>query len=83
MAAVVYSATAREITTYRLGGRIVVEDAMVGRPIATVDLIHGFAHYNGRKGEAHEGMFAVVRGGMDGLRKALREGLRNGRDDRN
>ncbi len=81
--AVVLTATAREINTFRLGGQIHIQDAMVRRTIGVVDLRHGFAHYTGRRGEAHEGVTAVVRGGMDGLVAALREGLRNGRDDRN
>ena len=75
------TAYASYITLARLGGAIQVADGS-GRTIGTVDLIHGFAHYRGAVGTAHEGVTAVVRGGVDGLTEALRVGLRNGRDDR-
>lgn len=52
-----------------------------GRLAGQADLVRGFAHYYGAKGGAHEGVTAVVRGGLEGLKKALAEGLRNGRND--
>lgn len=78
----VVSATARHITFARFGGQVSVYDASTQHKIGVVDLRHGFAHYTGVKGQSHEGMTAVVRGGIDGLTAALAEGLRNGRDDR-
>lgn len=82
MAAVVLTATAREITAYRLGGQVHIHDAYTDHKIGVVDLRHGFAHYTGVRGQSHEGVTAVVRGGIEGLTAALRNGLRNGRDDR-
>lgn len=52
-----------------------------GRQLGQADLIRGFAHYFGSKGGAHEGVTAVVRGGLTGLEKALATGLRSGRND--
>lgn len=66
----------------RLGGVVSVLDDNTGAKIGQCDLIRGFAHYYGVKGRAHEGVTAVVRGGLDGLTEALRVGLRSGRDDR-
>lgn len=67
----------------RLGGTVGVFDGS-GAKIGQVDVIRGFAHYYGVRGSAHEGVTAVVRGGVDGLVKALASpaGLRSGRDDR-
>jgi hypothetical protein len=53
-----------------------------GAKLGQVDVIRGFAYYYGSKGSVHAGVTAIVRGGIDGLIKALAEGLRNGRDDR-
>lgn len=78
----VLSATARHIRFARIGGQVAVIDDNTDRTVGKVDLIRGFAHYTGCKGDAHEGMSAVVTGGIDGLTAALAEGLRNGRDDR-
>ena len=78
----VLSGTAAHVNLYRLGGAIAVHDGNTDRKIGQVDLIRGFAHYYGVRGSAHEGLTAVVRGGIDGLVAALREGLTNGRDDR-
>lgn len=56
-----------------------------GRYVGYVQVIRGFAHYTGYAGNAHEGVFAVVRadsaGDLEGLRTALAGGLRNGRRD--
>lgn len=66
----------------RIGGQYSVLDDNTGKKIGYCDTIRGFAHYGGIKGRAHEGVTAVVAGGIDGLREALRVGLRSGRDDR-
>lgn len=66
----------------RLGGAIAVHDDSTSARLGQCDLIRGFAHYVGVKGGAHEGVKAVVRGGIDGLAAALAAGLRSGRDDR-
>lgn len=79
---VVLSATARHISFEGFGPVKRVVDANTGQVIGQCDTIFGFAHYYGAAGSAHEGMTAVVRGGVEGLRAALAEGLRNGRDDR-
>ena len=52
-----------------------------GVKLGQVDLIRGFAHYYGVRGGAHEGVTAVVRDGLEGLKRALVEGLRSGRND--
>lgn len=78
----VITATARHITYVRLAGATTVNDTNTGRKIGQCDLIHGFAHYYGVTGSAHEGFHAVIRGGLDGLRIALADGIRNGHDDR-
>lgn len=76
------TATAAHVNLVRLGGATEVQDGNTGRRIGQADLIRGFAHYTGARGSAHEGVTAIVRGGLDGLRAALREGLLSGRDDR-
>jgi diacylglycerol kinase family enzyme len=78
----VYSATAAHVTLRRLGGQVSVHDENTGAKIGWCDVVRGFAHYHGVKGSAHEGFSAVIRGGTDGLVRALAEGIRNGRDDR-
>lgn len=77
----VLSATAAHVTFSPLGGSVAVADGNTGNKIGQCDLVHGFAHYYGVKGSAHEGFSAVIRGGLDGLRAALAAGVRNGRDD--
>lgn len=79
----IHSATARHITIERLGGSLAVYDENTGHKIGQCDLIHGFAHYTGAKGSAHEGLYVVIRDGVEGLRRALRDGVQQGRDDRN
>lgn len=79
----VVSATAAHIRFERMSfASVAVLDDNSGRKIGQADLIRGFAHYYGVHGSAHEGVTAIVRGGLDGLTAALRDGLRNGRDDR-
>lgn len=65
----------------RLGGALHLY-CPSGRALGQADIIRGFAHYFGSKGGVHEGVTATVRGGIEGLMKALAEGLRSGRDDR-
>lgn len=77
-----YTATARHITTVRLGGAVHLHDENTGHTIGQADIIRGFAHYFGARGSAHEGITLVIGGGLEGLRAALRDGVRNGRDDR-
>lgn len=64
----------------RLGGSVAVY-CPSGHKVGQADVIRGFAHYFGAKGSAHEGVTAVVRGGLEGLEKALAQGLRSGRND--
>jgi hypothetical protein len=78
----VLSATAAHVTFARLGGSIAVYDANTGNKIGQADLIHGFAHYYGVRGSAHQGFSAVITGGIEGLERELAKGIRNGRDDR-
>lgn len=78
----IISATAAHITTARLAGQVAISDGNTGNRIGTAQVIRGFAHYVGAKGSAHEGFRAIVIGGIEGLTKALAEGVRNGRDDR-
>jgi len=79
---VVVSATAHHVTTKRLGGAVHVFDGNTGQQIGQIDTIRGFGHYYGTHGSAHEGIEAVVRGGVKGVINALDKGLVNGRDDR-
>lgn len=79
----VLSATAAHVTLTQSGfSSVRVSDKNTGQFIGQCDLVRGFAHYFGVTGSAHEGMKAVVRGGVDGLVRALKAGLVNGRDDR-
>lgn len=78
----VITATAAHVTFSGFGASVSIHDANTGQKLGQCDKIHGFAHYTGVQGGAHEGVTAVIRGGVDGLVGALREGLRNGRDDR-
>ena len=76
------TAYAPEITYDGQSPSVRVVDYVSERVIGQADLIRGFAYYVGAHGTAHEGIYAVVAGGLDGLTKALAGGLRNGRDDR-
>lgn len=91
------TAYAEEITvegSVARGGYLVIDAAQsVGKryPVAIgwVDVKHGFLHYQGYKGSTHEGVTAVVAPNTaEGpnhsatLARVLREGLKNGRDDR-
>lgn len=78
----VLSATAPHVTVESFGGARHVYDEATGQKLAQVDVIRGFSHYTGVKGGAHEGMRAVVRGGIEVLVAELANGIRNGRDDR-
>ena len=91
------TAYAEEITvegSHARGGYLVIDAAQsVSRknPVAIgwVDIKHGFLHYQGYKGSTHEGVTAVIAPNMaegpnhsETIARVLREGLRNGRDDR-
>lgn len=91
------TAYAEEITVEgsaaRGGYRVIDAAQSVGKkyPVAIgwVDVKHGFLHYQGYKGSTHEGVSAVIAPVMaegpnhsETIRRVLREGLRNGRDDR-
>lgn len=78
----VLSATAPHVTVQRFGGALHVYDESTGQKLAQVDVIRGFSHYTGVRGGAHEGMRAVIAGGIEVLVTELTKGLRNGRDDR-
>ncbi len=82
MAATVISATARTIEIGRIiGGQFPITDG-TGQLIGKAELVRGFAHYYGVRGGAHQGFTCVIRDGLEGLRRALAGGVRNGRDDR-
>jgi hypothetical protein len=86
MALTLVSATAAHVTLIRDGATAVrVLDENTGNQIGHAQRIHGFIHYNGTRGSAHEGMTAVVRSTDStyiALTRALAAGLRNGHDDR-
>lgn len=82
MAATVLSATAPIVTFGRtIGGQTPVTDPS-GQLIGKAELVRGFAHYYGVRGGAHQGFTAIITGGLEGLRRELAKGIRNGRDDR-
>lgn len=87
MALTLVSATAAHVTIVRAGATAVrVLDENTGNQIGYAERIHGFIHYTGTRGSAHEGMTAVVRSTDStyaALTRALAAGLRNGHDDRN
>lgn len=77
------TATARHIRTERYDFQsYAILDDNTGQKVAHVNIERGFAIVQGTRGSAFEGLAATVGGGMPGLRQALAEGLRNGRDDR-
>lgn len=91
------TAYAEEITVEgsaaRGGYRIIDAAQSVGKKypvmIGWVDVKHGFLHYQGEKGSTHEGVYAVIApkaaqgpNHSETIRLALREGIKNGRDDR-
>lgn len=74
--------TAKNVTITSLAGQRKVTENAFGRDLGFFEVVKGFAHFTGYANTAAEGVVAVVRGGHDGLVKALAEGLVNGRDDR-
>ena len=76
------TAYATEVTFEGHSPSVRVADDATGHVIGQADLIRGFAYYTGAHGSAHDGICAIVAGGLDGLTSALASGLRNGRDDR-
>ena len=79
----VLTATAPIVTFGRkLGGQFPVTDPS-GQLIGKAELVRGFAHYYGVRGGAHQGFSCIIRDGLEGLRRELEKGIRNGRDDRN
>jgi hypothetical protein len=78
----ILSAAAPHVTLSRFAGAVHVYDENTGNKIGQINVIRGFAHYIGVQGGAHEGVTAIVAGGVEALVAALEVGLRNGRDDR-
>jgi len=76
------TAYAKDVTVSRLAGQGRITENAFGRDLGFFAVIRGFAHFTGYEGTSCEGVHAVVRGGTEGLVKALSEGLVSGRDDR-
>lgn len=94
----VYKAYAEMVTiegSHARGGYRVIDAAQsVGKKypvmIGWVDVKYGFLHYAGTKGTTHEGVKAIFTGTIaegpnhkETIARVLKEGLLNGRDDRN
>lgn len=76
----VVSCTARHIRTEGSAPAIRIYDDNTGDYLGHCDLFHGFAYFTG--GGIFQGAMLVIAGGFEGLRDALAQGVRNGRDDR-
>jgi hypothetical protein len=83
----IYSVTAAHITLVRNGATSVrVLDENTQKQVGFAERRNGFIHFTGTKYSCAEGLSAVVRSTdstYSALEQALKDGLKNGRDDRN